>query len=85
MQTVGGSLRTGAARYKHMASLAKDHFCGAYLEAFQAYHKAAAAQFGAMSNWYNEAHRILYGQQGDYRLEDLEGFLDKANGECCGL
>lgn len=77
---VGGSLRTGAARYKQLAAYAKDHFCGAYLEFFQTYHKLAAQHLAAMNAWYNEAYKILHSQD-DYSLEDLQAYLDNANGE----
>jgi hypothetical protein len=79
-QSVGGSLRTGAARYKQMAAYSKDHFCGAYLEFFQTYHKLAAQHLAAMNTWYNETYKIL-NTQADYSLEDLQAFLDSANGE----
>ncbi len=77
---MGGSLRTGAARYKQMTAHAKDRFCGAYLEFFQTYHKLAAQHLAAMNAWYNEAYKILHSQD-NYSLEDLQAYLTTANGE----
>ncbi len=60
--------------------MAKDHFCGAFLEFLQSYHTAASQQLTAMNAWYKETYKILSVDM-EYQLEGLDTFLKRADGK----